>query len=142
MLAEVVMIFWAAGLKHWLATWMFIVFSLELGSALIETNNVAANYQWSEFVPKHGFIFRVLNIVYPNGHYSKYGTALWILHGTWSFCPLMLAHTPAEYTHLVVLLNGLSILLIPAALGYVLHIYVYLFAFVSGWKEPMNRAAE
>lgn len=118
------------------------MFALELGSALVDTNNVTANYQWAEFAPQRGFAFRVLEIVFPNGYYSKWGTLIWILHSTWAFCYIILAHTPAHYIRLITMLHGSSIILIPVALGYALHQVAYLIVLVSGWKEPVSEDTE
>jgi hypothetical protein len=138
LLAEVVLIFWAAELRLWLAPWLLIIFSFELGSAFIDTNNVAVGYQWSEFAPNRGFAFCVLNIVYPNGRYNKWGTTLWILYATWAFCHILIAHTPTDYIRLALALHLLSTILIPAIVGYIVHQIAYIIALVSGWKEPIN----
>ncbi|CAM2723893.1 unnamed protein product [Rotaria socialis] len=142
LLAELVFIVWAAELRLWISLWMLIILALELGSGLIDTNNVAANYPWTEFAPKSGFSFRILQIVFPKGHYSKIGTAVWILHATWAFCYIILAHIPAHYLYLAAIIHGLSILLLPVALCYALHQIAYMIVLVSGWKEPARGTPE
>lgn len=136
LLAEVVFILWAAELRLWLAPWLLIIFALELGSAFIDTTNVATGCRWRDFAPTHGIVFRVLNVVYPNGHYNRWGTTLWIVYATWISCHLLLAHTPADYSHLTTFLYGFSLILSPAVIGYILHQLVYLIVLISGWKEP------
>lgn len=118
---------------------MFTIFALELGSALIDTNNVAVKYQWATFEPKGGLIYSILQIVYPNGHYSRTGTAAWILHGTWAFCHIILAQIPIDYVQTVYFLNLLSIILFPAAVAYLIHQIAYYIVLVAGWREPISK---